>query len=268
MIGSVKGNVWINGKQSDNNFSSTQIVLAGLNHDYTFRWLLPLNTYPRDIKLFGDELYILDKISNCDDESEKNCFVLEIYDLNGKLKEKRELSLNPGIPSGLTQFRLLENGIFTWTAWEDDNNQLVYNNKKHVKTKYCQLILSLKDFYGNEKWTYKIEGGIDSYTRIWVFGAKQDKDSNLYLAAKYGQSADLGIARFSTKAIYPEMKKDPLYYNGLFLMKFNPQGIPLQAKSIGENDINVIDFMLDNDGSCYFIGYHKGNDLYAKKQSD
>ncbi len=268
MCGNIRGRVWIGGKLTDEYSDKSYPVLVKLNKDLTFEWLVKLEAMPREAKIIDNKIYLLHNRDFLQDEFKTKFLVLSSWDLKGNLIMKRDFLKIAGITNLHTGIRLFNDGVFTWTTWKGEDNTLEFDNRTMTKKRYSQCRFAYIDFNGKELWEYTIEGGIGGFTDLRIQKVTRDNEGNTYVVSYFSHSADLGIANFTTKEMYPEVRSQPLHYNALFIMKFDPFGKPLKAELLAENDMTIEDMQVDSEGNVLLAGYHRGNDTFAKMQED
>jgi len=269
-IGSICGRVWINGVYNDSYSQKYQPVIGKLTDDKKFEWLIPLSQNVWDAKIQNNKIQILYRKQTKSAEIIENDFVFEEFDLKGNRIQQKSLMNTKGKFLGFdTQGKIFEDGILTWTTWKSEKeNTTKIDNKTFNKKLYSLVYFKMVDFDGNEKWTYQIEGGSNGFTDLRIQNASKDNKGNIYVFSYYSHIAELGIASFKTNEIYPEVKKLPLHFMGIFLLKFNSIGKPIQAEVLSENTLEIEDVVFDDNDNLLVVGYHNGNDVYAKKQKD
>jgi hypothetical protein len=269
MTGSVCGRVWINNSYTDKYAGGYQKIIAKLTDDLKFEWLIELDKHPLDAKMINDEIVCIYTNETKEDNTKTVSVELVKYNLNGKITEQIQIFEIFGSRTGLSlTAKIFENGILCNTSWKGDESFVEIENKRLDKKHYSLVYFSKRNFDGSEKWNYRIEGGTDGFTDLRIQNSVSDINGNTYIISYFGHSADVGIAKFSTAEVFPELGSQKLYYNKLFMLKIDSKGAAEKSEIIAENGIEINGMLIDDEGNIYLVGNHKGNDMYADRQED
>jgi len=264
MHGFVNGRIYINGQYKD--YTKNTRVLGKLDEKNNFKWVVELESNPRDITVINETLYLLIQERVKGDPTESYSLSLVSYDLKGTFLNKKLLTSIKGTSYDVfVDGKFIGNQILTWATLDEKTSTAVLDGKNIINKMYNQYIFSRIDLTGNHIWDYSMEGGTDGFTDLRVHVTHEDT-WDLYIVCSFGSQANVGINQYTTDIMFKE--KIPLYYNKVFLLKLNKQGKPVKSVILGENALTVEDMKIDANGNIYFAGYFKGNDSFAKKQAD
>ncbi len=269
MTGSVCGRIWINNSYTDKYAGAYQVILAKLFDDLKFHWLIELDKRPLDAKIINDEIVLIYTNERLKENTKTVSIELVKYNLRGEKTTQVQIFEIIGSLAGVNlTAEIMSDGIFCLTKWSGDESFVEIENKRLHKKHFSLVYFSNRNFDGSEKWNYQIEGGIDGFTDLRIQNMSADKNGNIHIISYFGHSADVGIAKFSTAEVFPELRSQRLYYNKLFMLNIDKNGKAIKSEIIAENQIEINGMEIDVDGNIYLSGNHQGNDVYADKQED
>lgn len=240
-------------------------VLARLDKQDKMVWVQVLEStgIRDDFRIVGDKIHILgrSKERNKETKISKHGVLLETYSLSGKKFPIKVVRVMEGRDAYLMG-KLSDMGILTKAKWKNDYDASL-DGKALSKKKYSAVTFQFITYDGDEKWSYTIEGGFNGFTDLRIGDMAFDKQGNTYIVSYFSESAELGIASYSTSILNDE-GSIPLYEHASFLLKIDAQGKAVHVARVSDYDVDFEKLVVTDDEQVYLLGYFKGSDAYEK----